>query len=104
MIKTIDVIALEWFDKINGNSYFAGTVTTNFGMDDEKTYKMPYQYGYGSQYTQEAGSLLDNEGVIALKKYETGDKEPLWSYCKDNGIILRATKHENCKKAQLKNI
>jgi hypothetical protein len=35
-IKTIDITALEWFDKVNGNSYFSATVTLNFGMKDQK--------------------------------------------------------------------
>lgn len=39
-IKTIDVTALEWFDKANGNSYFAGTVTINFGMKSQREYTM----------------------------------------------------------------
>ena len=30
-IKTIDVNCLEWFDKINGNSYFAGEIIVNYG-------------------------------------------------------------------------
>ena len=29
--KTIDVNAKEWFDNKNGNSYFCGTITLNFG-------------------------------------------------------------------------
>jgi len=35
-IKTIDVNVKEWFDKVNGNSYFAGTVSLNFGMKTQK--------------------------------------------------------------------
>ena len=36
--KTIDVNAKEWFDKINGNSYFCGTITLNYGMNNEETF------------------------------------------------------------------
>ena len=31
-IKTIDVNCKEWFDKLNGNSYFAGTISINYGL------------------------------------------------------------------------
>jgi len=37
-MKTIDINAKEWFDKINGNSYFAGTITLDFGMKTEETF------------------------------------------------------------------
>ena len=36
----------EWFDKINGNSYFASQVED---IERDITYKFPFQYGYGSQ-------------------------------------------------------
>jgi len=103
-IKTIDINALEWFDKVNGNSYFAGTVTLNYGLPDEKTHKMPFQYGYGDQYIQASGDLLQREGLINLKKEGYKYNILLWQYCRDNNIILRKTKHENCKKKELMNI
>lgn len=40
-MKTIDIVALEWFDKINGNSYFAATVTLDFGTDQAQSFKLP---------------------------------------------------------------
>jgi hypothetical protein len=98
-IKTLDINALEWFDKINGNSYFAGTITINYGMKTEKTLKMPFQYGYGESYLQETESILASNGFIVY-----GDISPLWRYCKDNKIILRTNKKENCLQRQLKAI
>ena len=49
-LKTIDINAKEWRDKINGNSYFSSDVTLNYGMQNEETIKLPFQYGYGDQY------------------------------------------------------
>ena len=98
-MKTIDINALEWFDRVNGNSYFAGNVTVNFGMEDERTYRMPFQYGYGDHYITVAGYLLNNMGDIKLP-----ENMALWRYCKDNGIILRTYKRENCKKRELNSI
>lgn len=98
-IKTIDVTALEWFDKANGNSYFAGTITVNYGMKSVRDYEMPYQYGYGEHYVEMARQLLKTEGEIKTDEYTQ-----LWRYCEDNNIILRTAKHENCKKSELKNI
>ena len=98
-IKTIDINVKEWFDKTYGNSYFAGTVTINFGFLDQKTFKMPFQYGYGSHYIDMAGELLEKNNVIHLSKHQA-----LWAFCKDHNIILRTYKQENCLKRELLNI
>lgn len=96
-IKTIDIQAKEWFDKVNGNSYFSGIVTLNYGMKNEKTFKMPFQYGYGEHYIHMASELLKKEKIIALKD----NYVRLWQYCRDNKIILRTSKKENCLKREL---
>lgn len=94
-ISTIDINALEWFDKVNGNSYFAGTVTVDYGTPNEQSFKMPYQYGYGSQYEQEAKEILLNAGLIPTRSaYEL----------RELGIIVRSNIQRGCKKSQLKNI
>ena len=95
-IKTIDVKALEWFDKVNGNSYFAGEVTINFGLKTEKTFTMPFQYGYGDHYKDMALKELQKNGFLT-------DIDRLWEL-RDKGIILRAVKHENCKQRELKEL
>jgi len=97
MPKTIDINAKEWFDKVNGNSYFCGTITINYGLKTEQTLLMPIQYGYGSQYEQKAKSILVFYKIIK-------DCWSLYSYCKDNKIILRSTLIENCLKRELREI
>ena len=97
--KTIDVNAKEWFDNKNGNSYFCGTITLNFGTDTEKTFLMPFQYGYGSQYENEAKKILTEFNVISAD-YGLS----LYSYCKENNIILKGGKDLNCLKRDLKQI
>ena len=98
-IKTVDVTALEWFDKVNGNSYFAGRVTLDFGMDTEREYVMPYQYGYGDHYREMAFELLQKVGEIPEQPEHTSH----WRYYDENKIIARHVKHENCKKRELVN-
>ncbi len=98
-VKTIDIQAKEWFDKINGNSYFACLVTINFGMSDEKIIKVPFQYGYGDHYRTRTIEQLQTDGILPnLPTYEFRN----WFI--DNGIIVRYSKQENCKKSELKNI
>lgn len=95
-IKTIDIKGKDWFDKMNGNSYFSAIVTINFGTKTEKTIKLPFQYGYGDQYIQETKAVLIEHNYISA---DYGDA--LWKCCEKNNIILRTSKQENCLKRDL---
>lgn len=97
-MKTIDINAKEWFDRINGNSYFSGLVIIDFGMKSEEIFLMPFQYGYGSEFEQEAKAILTYGNKIS-PQYET-----LYSYCKRENIILRSNIIRGCKKRELKEI
>lgn len=92
-LKTIDVNAFEWFDKVNGNSYFAGKVTINFGLPNEKSLNLPFQYGYGDHYKDMAVKALQENFKLTVDR--------IWDL-RDNGVILRTNKVENCKKRDLK--
>lgn len=95
---TIDIQAREWFDKVNGNSYFSAIVTINYGMESEMEIKIPFQYGYGDHYLDVAYRTLQNEGIIVADKMER-----LWQYCERFGVILRCSKQENCLKRDVVN-
>jgi hypothetical protein len=43
---SLQIITKEWFDKVNGNSYFASRVYQN----GKVIAYIPFQYGYGSQH------------------------------------------------------
>tara|TARA_R100000664_G_C2634464_1_gene62452 strand:+ start:75 stop:404 length:330 start_codon:yes stop_codon:yes gene_type:complete len=45
---TIKYIAItkEWFDKVNGNSYFSVQIED---IEKDVIYKLPFEYGYGTQ-------------------------------------------------------
>ena len=96
-MKTIDINAREWFDKVNGNSYFAGTVTVDFGTPEEQTFNMPFQYGYGSQYEWEGFYTLINAGLLP----EEWRSSPQWK-AHEAGIIIRAHIQTGCRKRDLK--
>jgi len=93
-IKTIDIQAKEWFDKVNGNSYFAGTVTVNYGLKSEQSFNMPFQYGYGDSYY--------HKGLELLKKANLLDKDDYHHSIRQRGIIVRNNIQRECKKAELK--
>lgn len=96
-IRTIDVNAKEWFDRVNGNSYFAGSVTINFGLPSAVTINMPFQYGYGDQYRYEAFETLVKKGFIK----DAEEREVHWRYCERKNIIFRASIQTGCKKRDL---
>lgn len=96
MLKTIDLNARTWFDKVNGNSYFSVLVVLDYGTETEKEIYLPMQYGYGEQYEAEVVKELKRLG------YLDGCNTWLREYCKDNGIILRVDHRKNCLKRELK--
>lgn len=97
-IKTLDITAKEWFDRVNGNSYFAARIVVNFGLKSEQTILLPFQYGYGEQYIYAAATELVNREILAEAAY----KNAFTMRCRDNGIILRYSKQENCLKRDVK--
>lgn len=92
-IKTIDITAKEWFDKVNGNSYFSAHVVINWQLPGQTMFKIPFRYGYGDHYKTIA--LLE---LIERKLISVDDRTALWRYCDDNKIVLRCDKHEKCLK------
>ncbi len=98
-MKTLDIQALTWFDKVNGNSYFSALVTIDYGTENEKDIKLPFQYGYGNQFEYEAVKELKANGFLPEKL-----NDHLQSYCKDNDIILRISHRTNCLKRELKQL
>jgi len=95
-IKTIDINAKEWFDKVNGNSYFSCEIVINYRLKDQVTLKLPFQYGYGEQYEYEALKKIKEE--LKIKS----DIASMWRFCDENKIVLRSNKQENCLKKDLK--
>ena len=96
-IKTIDVNAKEWFDKVNGNSYFSAKVIINYGNNSETFLHLPFQYGYGDHYRDMAFRELINRGIIK----DVPERTSHWQYYRDNNIIARHYKQEDCKKRDL---
>lgn len=97
-IKTIDINAKEWFDKVNGNSYFSARITLNYGTSVQQVIKLPFQYGYGDCYIDMSNKYLIDNNIIKGKRNENGSYPALYYYCKDKKIILRTNIEHNCLK------
>jgi hypothetical protein len=98
-MKTLDIYAKEWLDEENANSYFAGLITLDKGTDKEKVYLMPFQYGYGSTYEQEAIRLLTE-----FNKISANYGSSLFSYCSENSIKFSSNIVFKCRLKDLKDI
>ena len=97
-IRTLDINCLEWFDRINGNSYFAATIIVNYQMQTERKFILPFQYGYGDHYKHMAFKRLQTEGYIFK------DAISPWRYYEEKNIIVRYSKKENCLQRELKQL
>lgn len=79
----------EYFDKLNGNSYFSSKVYFN----GELAFSLPYQYGYWDSFEFEALKKLKELNLIStVEKYKL----------EEQGYWVKSIKHENCKKVDVK--
>ena len=92
--KSITIECTEWFDKINGNSYFSAKVVINQGKE---VFYLPFQYGYGNHYIDIATQELNAKGYLRMRKYGCY-KKSLYTHCKDNNIFLFTSKKETLKR------
>lgn len=91
-VQTIDINAKQWFDRINGNSYFSAEVVTNYGQPNAQTFILPFQYGYGDHYIYAGLQKLNELGLIGATNTAT---------LRDSGVIVRNYIQKNCKKREL---
>ena len=111
-ITSILVIAKEWRDKVNGNSYFATQITLNLGgnyhdeMEQEVNFKIEMQYGYGDQYMDNALKFINEIGNFKFEdRYLNGLKWLLGGperVSDSSQIRSKFLKIENCKKKEVK--
>ena len=59
-IRSLFVECREWFDKVNGNSYFSARIWINGGQ----VAILPFSYGYGDFYIYEAQKKLLELGYL----------------------------------------
>jgi hypothetical protein len=67
-------ITKEYFDKVNGNSYWACRVEH---IDLDRTYVFPFQYGYGDQSEHDVKEALNAErkDIVFVKHLKCTKKE-----------------------------
>ncbi len=98
-LKTIDINAKEWHDKINGNSYFSSDVILNYGMNSQETIKVPFQYGYGDHYIYQ--SLREIQKLFPKSKWYKENLLSKYQIQNQYNIIIRNSIKTNCLKKEL---
>ena len=97
-VNSIHILAKEWFDRANGNSYFSVRIEVN-GIEAGI---IPMQYGYGNSYLDAANDFLSKNGTIDNpEKGHNMMREPLWRIAEKMGLALYTHKIERCLKREL---
>jgi hypothetical protein len=90
--RSLFIEAREWFDKVNGNSYFSARIWADGGQ----IAILPFQYGYGDQYLYEAQKKLLELGYLPQESKNRG----LWTIAQESGFDLYSAK-TNTKKSEM---
>ena len=88
--RSLFIEAREWFDKINGTSYFSARIW----VDGKEVSALPFQYGYGDHYLNIAQQKLVELGYLS----EALNNRGLWSIGKDSGFDFYTTKSITAKR------
>ena len=90
--KSLFIEGREWFDKVNGNSYFSARIW----VDGGQVAILTFQYGYGDQYLYEAQRKLVELG------YLPESNQGLWSITNELGFDFYSAKAETIKSNMFK--
>jgi hypothetical protein len=90
--RSLFIECREWFDKVNGNSYFSARIW----VDGGQVAILPFQYGYGDQFIYEAQKKLLELGYLP----QQGKNRGLWSIAQAQGFDYYTAK-TNTKKAEM---
>jgi len=97
-LKSIDIYAKQWRDKVNGNSYFSARVVLNLEQENELIIEIPFQYGYEEAYFHEsidAVKYLFPSSRWFKESLQTWQAKDLYKFELNYGII------KDCKKSDL---
>lgn len=98
-VETIEIRAKEWFDRVNGNSYFSCVVSVNRWAESAESRVVllcPMQYGYGEHYLTAARNALLDAGFMV------GEGIGLVRWCRENGVPLYHSIEQKCRQRVVK--
>ena len=92
--RSLFVEGREWFDKVNGNSYFSARIW----VDGGQVAILPFQYGYGDQFQYEAQKKLLDLGWLP----QESKNQSLWTIVENSGFDYYAVKSSSTKRDMFK--
>lgn len=97
-MNSLVIIGRRWFDKVNGNTYHSVCVL----VDGEEVGRVPFAYGYGSQYEQSAAELLYKLDLLPSDSERSWRNcWPLSLHCRNNGIAYHSEVADVARKRDL---
>jgi len=90
--RSLFIECREWFDKVNGNTYFSARIW----VDGGQVAILPFQYGYGDQFIYEAQKKLLELGYLP----QEGKNRGLWTIAQADGFDYYTAK-TSAKKAEM---
>ena len=92
--RSLFIECREWFDKVNGNSYFSARIW----VDGGQVAILPFQYGYGDQFLYESQKKLLELGYIPQEEKNAG----LWTIAQNLNFDFYSSKSNTIKKEMFK--
>ena len=93
--RSLFIEGREWFDKVNGNSYFSARLW----VDGGQVAILPFQYGYGDQFLYEAQKKLLELGYLPQ---EGKNRYSLWTIAQESGFDFYSSKTNTNKREMFK--
>lgn len=91
-MKTLQIIGKLWNNQ--GNTYHSAEIVCDYSLPTEKTFYLPFSYGYENQFIYNSIQLLVNKGelpkgtISARQVKELGiDLLDSFTYCKKRDLI-----------------
>jgi hypothetical protein len=95
LVHAITVVGRRWFN--GGNTYFSAEIF----MNGKRVHRIPFEYGYGDAYVQQAGEWLIKNGYVKAEKYKHGGYPPLWRLAKEQGFEFAYSVSDVARKKDL---
>lgn len=81
----VHIVARRWFSRNFGNTYFSADIYVN----GELVHQIPYAYGHGDHYEEEAFQWLEDHNYIPKRKHSpNGGQAAPWRWAEKNNIRL----------------
>ena len=97
MVNKLEFLGRNWFDRVNGNTYFSAIALYN----GNEIARIDFDYGYGDQWLYEITKLAVVELSDSYIKLQRGENQQPWQFIdqlESSGVAV----FTNCEKVTRK--